>query len=291
MRSAIASFAAGTTGSVYTVGNLRFNGKIGYISADNVLPAATTGGLNSAALEVGESFALAEKKKAWAVPNATSATTAFGDVLPPQTDKKGVFKAKGTKKLDGTYFSRVSSDDWYQILYGNTKINKKGGLADPQVGYALTGTTQLDTGTCFASPATRNAVTATFSTVLGFNTQDSAGNTLSSNLFTGVTSPEVGIRAQAGLAPLPLAWRTAIKNTFFSYDAKTVNGLSTKKTKTAAATTVALFIQNGLPTSQAKADALPANGTTTAAADAKTGILAGFGEAEGNPSCTAALGL
>ena len=297
VRSAIASFSKDTTGSVYTVGNLRFNGKIGYVSADNVLPAATTGNLNSAALEVGETFAIAkEAKKLFALPNAATATAAFGDVLPPQTDKKGVFTLKGTKKADlVTVFSRANSDDWYQILYANTKINKKGGLADPQVGYALTGTTQLDTGTCFASPATRNAMVAMFTTILGINTTDKSGNALSANLFTGVTSPEVGIRAQAGLAPLPLAWRTAINNTFFKYDLKTVAGLSTKGTPAKGttpaipATDVVLFIQNGLPTTQGKADALPTVAVGTR--DAKKLTYTGFGEAEPNPSCTAAAGL
>ena len=304
--NAIASFSTGTLNATYTNGTLLFNGKIGYLSADNVLPANTLNGLNlnSAALEVGETFTA--KKKFWAVPNALTATAAFGDMLPPQTDKKGLFAAKGVKDASGNVLSRATPGNWADAMYvlGNGKVNKTTGLADPQAGYPFTGPSYMMTGTCFADPAVRNAMTAVLSTILSKNTVDASGNTLSANLFTGTVAPEVGIRANAGLAPMPAAWRTSIYNTFLTYDAKTVAGLSTKaagvvltKDKTATvsvatpATKVALFIQNGLPVDQTTADTLPTTATAKIDIAKKTLLYTGFNNSDPNPSCSAGAGL
>ncbi|OYW16584.1 MAG: hypothetical protein B7Z39_00995 [Novosphingobium sp. 12-64-8] len=273
VRDAIATISV--PNATVNVGALKFNGKIGYISADNVLPAATTGGLHSAALETGASvnltadatfptgFKVAGKKPVFSMPTALNATAAFGKtILAPEADAKGNYKADKTLTV-----SRGNALDWYNVLYAG---GIKDHLNNPTLGYPMTGTTQLITGTCFASAADRNALTTLVLSILGKNTKTKTGSDVSANLFTGLASPEAGIRAQAGIAPLPLGWRTAIANTFFGFDKKTLP--------------LQLFIQNGMATS---AD-LPTAGVAIhkAGSEKKQSVKTIIGYTAGGPNPT-----
>jgi len=279
--------AAGTVpGALITSADttLKFNGKIGYISADQVMPAvgATTA---SAALEVGATYANGTgKKPSFAQPNAITAQTAFGKtVLPPESLANGKYSAGATGAI-----VRSNPLDWYNALYGAGSS-----LANPAVGYPMTGTTQFVTGTCFADPDTRNAVVTFLTNALGKNVLDSANAKLSKNLFTGTKTGLQGIRTQYNIAPMNAIWTAAIYNTFLA--------------KVVKDNDLGLYIQNGLPGKVfAGANGL-ALGATIAESSAATGIklptanpykggtaktaTKDYTEAAPNPSCTAGAGL
>jgi len=206
------------------------NGKLGYISADFVVPAAGQL-LYSAAVEVGDTQGT--KKPLFAMPTALNATAAFGTkILPPESDKSGKYVKSGI-------FSRSNPIDWYGALYfGDSQ------LSNPPVGYPITGTTQILTGTCFADKAVRNALVTYLTAHVGKLTFDSKfGNKkLLGSFFTSTAAKTLGLSAQAGLAPLPKAWNTAIYETF----------LIRSKQKNAADGALLvdrnLYIQAGIPT-------------------------------------------
>ncbi|MEI6643494.1 MAG: substrate-binding domain-containing protein [Novosphingobium sp.] len=206
------------------------NGKLGYISADFVVPAPDAV-LSSAALEIGTSTAT--KKPLFAMPTALNATAAFGTkILPPESDKGG-------KYVKGGSFSRSAPLDWVKALYDGDSQ-----LSNPPVGYPITGTTQILTGTCFASPAVRNALVTVLTAKVGKLTFDNkfGSKKALANLFTSTATKTLGIPSQAGLATLPKAWNTAIYETF----------LIRSKQKNAADGALLvdrnLYIQAGIPT-------------------------------------------
>lgn len=206
------------------------NGKVGYVGADYVRPSLSQT-LHGAALEVGNSAQT--KKPVYLTPTAANATTAFGTLItPPESDKSG-------KYVKGGLFSRSNPADWYEALYSGAST-----LANPPVGYPITGTTQLVTGTCFADPAVRNALVAFLTGSLGRLT--AAATTVPDKktlglMFTGTAVKTLGIKSQMGIAPLPKAWATALYETF----------LVRSKMKSADGSLLVdrnLYIQNGVPT-------------------------------------------
>jgi len=208
---------------------IALNGKLGYISADFVAPAPLQT-LFSAAIEVGSTTAT--KKPLFLMPTALNATNAFGTkILPPESDKSG-------KYVKGGSFSRSNPIDWYKALYDGDSQ-----LSNPPVGYAITGTTQIMTGTCFADKAVRNALTTFLTAKVGKLTFDNkfGSKKLLASFFTSNAAKTLGLSSQAGLAPLPKSWNTAIYETF----------LIRSKQKAADATTLVarnLYIQAGIPT-------------------------------------------
>jgi len=253
--------------------NVLLNGKIGYVAADYVAPA-TGSTLFAAALEQGNSAATS--KPIFLMPTAANATTAFGTkILPPQSDKNG--------KYDSTAaFDRANALDWYDALYAGGAT-----LANPATGYAITGTAQFLSGTCFASPAIRNGMATFLNATLGNLKLDSKNNRVSPTAFVGTATGKLGFKAQLGIAPLPAAWSVAITETFLKYSTQ----------KAADGTTLlgsrGLFIQNGLPT----AAVLGKGKTTLLAADlptVTTSLVKGKtvqNEAGPNPNCTSGSGL
>ncbi|MFM9937848.1 MAG: substrate-binding domain-containing protein [Novosphingobium sp.] len=264
---------------------LLFNGKIGYISADQVMPAvgAVTA---SARLEVGATFANGTgKKPSFVLANAITAQAAFGKtVLPPESLANGKYSAGSTGAI-----VRSNPLDWYNALYGAGSS-----LANPSVGYPMTGTTQFVTGTCFANPDTRNAVTTFLTSALGKTLVDSKNAKLSKNLYTGIKTGLQGIRTQYNIAPMNKTWTTAIYNTFLASVPKD-NSLD-------------LYIQNGLPGKVfAGATGLVVGTGVIASSTAATGVklpttvnykgttpktlTKTYTEAQPNPSCTPGAGL
>ncbi|WP_225206566.1 substrate-binding domain-containing protein [Novosphingobium huizhouense] len=257
---------------------VKLNGRLGYVGADFVAPS-TGLFMHAAALEVADTNA--SKKPLWAMPTAADAQAAFGTkILPPEADKGGKYTASGT-------FKRTNPLDWYLALYDGDST-----LANPVVGYPITGTTQFVSGTCFAKPEVRNALTFMLTTLFGQTKLDSTGGKVSTETFTGVKAAKLGIRPQAGLAPLPKAWTVAITETF----------LKRSKMKSSTGSLLSdlnLYIQNGVPTkgglaklkgkTTLAASDLPANGET-AVKDTK-GKSVAFAEGTSNSTCTAGLGL
>ncbi|MCW1381608.1 hypothetical protein OLX02_02110 [Novosphingobium sp. KCTC 2891] len=238
--------------------------------------------LAAAALEQGATNATS--KPLFVMPTAVNATNAFGTkILPPEADKGG-------KYVKGGLFSRSVPADWYEALYSGEST-----LANPAVGYPITGTTQFVSGTCFADPAVRNALVTFLTTTLGNTKFDATGAKISADMFTGVKTGKLGLRAQMGIAPLPKAWKVAVTESF----------LVRSKQKDSAGNLLAdrnLYIQNGVPSkvlAKALGKALPATFVT---ADLPTTVnlsvtLAGKTkaytnvEAGPNSACTIGSGL
>lgn len=217
------------------------NGKVGYVGADYVRPSLSQT-LHAAALEVGNSSQT--KKPLYLTPTALNATTAFGTLItPPESDKGG-------KYVKGGLFSRSNPADWFEALYAGAST-----LANPPVGYPITGTTQLVTGTCFADPAVRNALVAFLTGSLGRLT--AAATTAPDKktlglMFTGTAVKTLGVKAQMGIAPLPKAWSTALYETFLIR--------SKMKSGTDLLVDRNLYIQNGVPTLKGTGTIIQADG-------------------------------
>lgn len=206
------------------------NGKVGYVGADYVRPALSQT-LHAAALEVGNTTQT--KKPAYVMPTALNGTAAFGTaIVPPESNKSG-------KYIPGGLFDRSNPADWFEALYSGTST-----LANPAIGYPITGTTQLVTGTCFADPAVRNALVAFLTGSIGKLTSAATATPDKKTLalmFTGTSVKTLGIKAQMGIAPLPKAWQIALYETFLTRSTQK----APDKTPLVARN---LYIQNGVPT-------------------------------------------
>jgi len=256
--------------------NVLLNGKIGYIAADYVKPTAGKT-LFSAALEEGKTSAT-PKKASYLLPTAVNATTAFGTkILPPQSKKDGTYDPKGA-------FDRAQPLGWYDALYftGST-------LANPPTGYPMTGTSNMLTGTCFASSAVRNGLVTFLNATLGNLVLDSTNATISPDIFVGSTVAKPGLKAKIGIAPMPAAWTKAITETFLKYS-KDKDGKKFLGDRL-------LYIQNGLPTKAGlgkdktalTADDLNGAPTTTTVVKGKNVVT--YNEATRNPNCVSGSGL
>jgi ABC-type phosphate transport system substrate-binding protein len=162
-------------------------GRIGYVGADYVLPYVSesqtnTYNLFSAAVENAQGQYVAVSPKA--------AATAFGSVLPPQTNAKGKYCATCTNTG-----MRNDPTAWVEGLSPNVP------LANPTASgsYPVVGTTNYLGYTCYAS----SGVLANLSGQISY-------------LETGKinTDSKKGILAAAGLSPLPKAWFDAIHDAF-----------------------------------------------------------------------------
>ena len=192
------------------VNSVALNGKLGYIGADFVRPS-TDATLFAAALQIGGAGSK------YAVPTASSALAAFGNFLPPQTTAaNGAYNpndARTGPQRDGSGSVRIDRANplhWLSVLYASSNNT----LANPSVGYPITGTTQFVGYTCYANQATRLGVTLFLNAYMGNVKKTSANQNVSTNLFTSVNPSNPGLLAQLNVAPLPQSWRTAISDTF-----------------------------------------------------------------------------
>lgn len=190
--------------------SVALNGKLGYIGADFVRPSAGAA-LFSAALQVGGTG------RQYAVPTAATALAAFGAFLPPQTtNASGAYAPNDGRtgpQRDGTGsvpIDRANPLHWLSVLYPSATNT----LANPRVGYPITGTTQYLGYTCYASKATRMGVTLFLNAYMGNVTRNSANRNVSPLLFTSVSDAAPSLLSQLNVAPLPRGWRVAITDTF-----------------------------------------------------------------------------
>lgn len=201
---------------------IKLNGKIGYIGADYLdgSPSAP-GGLKAAALQGSTSTA-------WFMPSAANATTAFGTVLPPQSNSDGSFNdnplTPDTRQVHiPTYmgggtnvFGNATRNNplaWYEVIYSGT------GLANPSNGYPITGSTQYLGYTCYAVDGNGSNATS-MRNFLNYNsdytaTLDASG-TNRMGVFTRVAASYTnsGLLARSNIGALPDSWKHAVRQTF-----------------------------------------------------------------------------
>lgn len=236
------------------------NGRLGYISTDNVFPAPSKV-LFSAALQQGGTGTV------YKMPTPIDAVKAFGTVLPPETTAtSGAYDATDTRTLGSvdpfkavdsvtnpaTAVDRANPTHWGAVIY-NPNAGASN-LANPAVGYPLTGVTFMLTSTCFkpetgANPnvnAKRFAIVELISLNFGQVTKDSLNASVSTNTFKGTGTSGLGIVTKSNIGLVSTAWQNAIKDSFLKKP--TAAGLVAKQ----------LWIQDTLPTTASDLDATAA---------------------------------
>jgi phosphate transport system substrate-binding protein len=181
-------------------------GRITYVGSDSVLPAvlvnnSNTYGLNSATLQ--------NASNQWISPTEAGAKAAFSVISPPQSAINGDYDPSIT--ANGL---RTNPYAWVQGLAPTSP------LANPTTSgsYPIVGTANFLGYTCYANSTQEKTVTGYLNYI----------GTAHIN-----TDPVNGILAQAGLAPLPTNWWTAITQTFVNN--KSGLGLNISKTGSAGA--------------------------------------------------------
>lgn len=159
-------------------------GRIGYISADYVLPYVSKNGMNSYGLFAAD---IENAESEFVAPSAEAASIGFEAAgLPPQTDAKGHYCRKCGK------LKRKYPWDW----------NPQALLADPSEpgAYPIVGTTNFLGYSCYASADV-------LANLLGeLNYIETAQ----------INAAGKGILESSGVAALPKVWRKAIEQTFVS---------------------------------------------------------------------------
>jgi ABC-type phosphate transport system substrate-binding protein len=193
------------------------NGKIGYISADFVQPSVdASSGLVAAQL----SMAAAGP---FVVPTIANGLKAFGTIQPPESTSTGAY-APGTdsRTVSSGTTTRGNPLAWTDILYQSGTT-----LAAPAAGYPITGTTQFFGYTCYATTGNQMAVAEMLGALIGKVQYDAYNTTtptkIAAGAFNATTPATPGIVDASNLGIVPMAWRTAIYNTFLTSagDAKT----------------------------------------------------------------------
>ena len=206
--------AAITFAPDYPLNGVLLNGKVGYISADFVNPSVDAlAGLSAATLQVGVSTTL------YANPTAAAARTALGTILPPQSDTAGLFvsataDSRLVRPLTGSTpepATRANPVAWADVLYADTNQS----LARPNLGYPMTGTTQILLYTCY-NGANREAMVSFLGWTLGQYRTKGDGTPAPNGLLNGVVAATPGVLFQNNIAVVPSNWTRAIVNTFLS---------------------------------------------------------------------------
>ncbi|WP_213979249.1 hypothetical protein [Sphingomonas sp. dw_22] len=226
---AIKATGAGIDFASPSAPSVALNGKIGYIGADFIdgSPSAP-GGLKAAALEN-------DATGAYVMPSAQAATNAFGTIDPPQAvgTGDGSFNATDTRQVripaymnggvGGTLGNATRNNPfaWYDVLYAGTS------LADPSVGYPITGTTQFLGYTCYKKDNSGSNGAAIQNFLLNNTDQDQDveqdGNV---GVFTivGGTFNSSGLLARSNIGALSPDWMHAIRQSFLTVNSAEGSG-------------------------------------------------------------------
>ncbi|MEH0196581.1 substrate-binding domain-containing protein [Caulobacter sp. CCNWLY153] len=198
----VSKYLAFTADPAATAGSTVVQARVGYVGSDYTLPYSINTGNNYGLA----SAALKNAAGSFVKPSPLAATTAFGSLLPPQSNSAGGYSAGTT--ANGL---RANPQDWVQ------SSSKTSPLANPSVSgsYPIIGTVNWIGYTCYADSAS-----------LGVITTSANGGVLNLLDTSLITDPSSGLLANAGLAALPTAWSTAIKNTFLNPPNATVRGLN-----------------------------------------------------------------
>ncbi len=202
----------------YTLGSVKINGKIGYVSADAIKPSpdapvAAVGSVVAAALSVGTTAL-------YAVPSVAKANAAFGtastQILPPESDATGAYTpgtdTRQVRNAAGTLVNATRDNPiaWTDVLYAGTNS-----LAAPADGYPIVGTTQFFGYTCYTA-TNRQQIVNLLGLALGGVKRNSKDGAINPNTFKGVPAANFGIFSSGNIGIVPLAWQTAILNTYLS---------------------------------------------------------------------------
>ncbi len=204
-----------------TVNSTLLNGKVGYIGADNVIPAPGAT-LFSAALGEGPT------STRFLMPTARNATLSFGSgaaaILPPQSNATGAYDENDTRtnSITGQPVNRANPLDWTDVLYSAQNGAQR--LDNPVIGYPITGTAQFLTYTCFATVARRLALVEFLALNTGNVGLDSNRQAIDRGIFNSTVAVRPGILAQAGVAPMPKTWLAAFNQTFLRDSTQSSNG-------------------------------------------------------------------
>lgn len=226
-------------------GSTNLGGYFGYAGADFVIPATlgtTVPVLYSANLQQGATTT-------FKMPTPTNATAAFGTTfLPPQSTTAGKYTLTPAAGSQGNRNDPLA----WALAQGATT-----GLANPAIGYPIVGTTNLLIYTCYSTPEKRSAIVALAAQQFGFFKTSKLGTLFPAALVNstakGANGLQIGVLSQNGISNMPASWKTAIWETFFT---KTVTG--------ANPSTLNLWIQDKLPTTQASVATLQSNSTCSA---------------------------
>jgi ABC-type phosphate transport system substrate-binding protein len=213
-------------------GGTVLHGDLGYIGTDYVVPQTNSTTVVNASQDFNLNVADIARigTTVYLEPTPANALKAFGTgataILPPQSTASGVYSATVT-----TNGLRANPEDWAEPY--STYLPTLGGvtltagtvntpLANPTAtgAYPLVGTTNAFLNTCYAGT---NAAA-----IKGFFTYYLTS--------TAVTQATTGLLNKAGFGVLPVAWRTAINQTFFN-PTNVVTKHSVAKTLTHAAYT------------------------------------------------------
>ena len=239
--------------------NYTLNGKLGYIGADFVkpTPGAT---LFSAALQKGSTTA-------YVAPTAANGTAAVGTILPPQSvATSGAYNITDTRvnSVTGLLVDRANPLDWTDVFYSDPAKT----LANPALGYPITGTAQMLTYTCFSTVPKRLGLVEFVSLNFGKVTKTSQNKAISANTFKGSAPTSLGIVPKSGIAAMPAGWQNAINETFLKKSVQ--DGDPTAPIAKLGDRN--LWIQDKLPTQLIQIDGIGTN------------------DIKSNPTCTAGAG-
>jgi len=172
-----------------TTGDSVTQGRIGYVGPDFALPATLTTLANEYNLNTAT---LQNASGAFVAPTPAAAAQSFGSRLPPDSTSKGAYDPAS---LDPR--SRANPADWVEAA------SKTSALANPTAatGYPIVGTSNILLYTCYANSSQFNGL---FGYLKWYNTSPV------------VIDSTTGILAGSGFAPMPLTWRQAINDTFFT---------------------------------------------------------------------------
>jgi ABC-type phosphate transport system substrate-binding protein len=229
-----------------TTGDRIQNGRIDYVSPEQVLPAVTFNGANTFGLKA--ALLQVAATTTFVAPSASQAALAFGSIAPPQTKGGAGAYCTDAAACPAAYGDRANPLDWVAAA------DKAAGIANPTKGYPIVGTSNALLYTCYATPARRQAVSGFFATLIGKTPKDSLNQAMPAALVTDGVN---GIFSKNGLGALPASWRTAIAETFFKSSAQ-LGKVGDPTTKLGLRN---LWLQDKIPTTPTGAGSITAANT------------------------------
>jgi hypothetical protein len=201
----------------YALNGVTLNGKVGYVSADVIVPSpdatpASVGALVGASLQVGTTTLYAQ-------PSVAKALQAFGagadQILPPEADSTGAYVPGDTRLVRNAAGASVAATRDNPIAWTDVLYNGSNSLAAPASGYPMVGTTQFFGYTCY-TPNNRQAIVNILGLAVGGVKKNSQYGAINPNTFKGAGAANFGIFSQGNIGIVPLPWQTAIIQTFLS---------------------------------------------------------------------------
>lgn len=200
----------------YALNGVTLNGKIGYVSADAIQPSPDAAPAAAGTAVIGASLSVGTTT-GYAQPSVVSSVRAFGaaatQILPPESDAAGAYVPGDTRTVRNAAGASVAATRdnpiaWTDVLYSGANT-----LAAPADGYPMVGTTQFFGYTCYTS-GNRQQIVNMLGLAMGAVRRNSVYGSVAVGTFKGTNAASYGIFTQANIGVVPLAWQTAIAETF-----------------------------------------------------------------------------